>query len=99
VLYELDLKRVLGFNLQLVGILLLIFFILFVTYQLKRGLMGYLYKNHEKNTIDCLVESYQFYTLSAQTTPEKTPEKNNQLNEVTIIKTKKSDRAKADRTI
>jgi hypothetical protein len=52
----------------------------------------------KKNTIDCLVESYQFYTLSAQTTPEKTPEKT-ELNEVTIIKTKKSDRAKADRTI
>jgi hypothetical protein len=29
----------------------------------------------KKNTIDCLVESYQFYTLSAQTTPEKAPEK------------------------
>jgi hypothetical protein len=75
VLYELDLKRVLGFNLQLDWYFAVDIFHSFVTYQLKRGLMGYLYKNHEKNTIDCLVESYQFYTLSAQTTPEKAPEK------------------------
>jgi hypothetical protein len=31
----------------------------------------------------------QFYTLSAQTTPEKAP-KTTELNEVTIIKTKKA---------
>jgi hypothetical protein len=69
VLYELDLKRVLGFNLQLDWYFAVDIFHS-VTYQLKRGLMGYLYKNHEKNTIDCLVESYQ-YTLSAQTTTRK----------------------------
>lgn len=38
-------------------------------------------------------------TLSAQTTPETTPEKTTELNEVAIIKTKKAVEQKADRTI
>jgi hypothetical protein len=32
----------------------------------------------------------EFYTLSAQTTPEKVSEKTTELNEVAIIRTKKS---------
>ncbi|SEA90006.1 Outer membrane receptor for ferrienterochelin and colicins [Flavobacterium gillisiae] len=40
-----------------------------------------------------------FSTLSAQTTPEKAPEKTTELNEVAIIKTKKVIEQKADRTI
>lgn len=40
-----------------------------------------------------------FCTLSAQTNPEKAPEKTTELNEVAIIKTKKAIEQKADRTI
>ena len=39
------------------------------------------------------------FTIAAQTTPEKAPEKTTELNEVTIIKTKKAIEQKADRTI
>ena len=39
------------------------------------------------------------FATSAQTTPEKAPEKTTELNEVTIIKTKKAIEQKADRTI
>jgi hypothetical protein len=41
----------------------------------------------------------EFYTLSAQTTPEKVSEKKTELNEVAIIRTKKAVEQKADRTI
>ncbi|OAB27388.1 Outer membrane receptor proteins, mostly Fe transport [Flavobacterium fryxellicola] len=39
------------------------------------------------------------FAVSAQTTPEKAPEKTTELNEVTVIKTKKAIEQKADRTI
>jgi hypothetical protein len=45
--------------------------------------------------IDC---DEKFYTLSAQTTPEKVSE-TTELNEVAIIRTKKAVEQKADRTI
>jgi hypothetical protein len=48
----------------------------------------------EKHILDCFDDDWKFYTLSAQTTPEKTTE----LNEVAIIRTKKSG-TEADRTI
>jgi hypothetical protein len=37
-----------------------------------------------------LIAIASFSTLSAQTTPEKSPEKSTELNEVAIIKTKKA---------
>jgi hypothetical protein len=46
-----------------------------------------------------LIAIASFSTLSAQTTPEKAPEKSTELNEVAIIKTKKAIEQKADRTI
>ncbi|CAM3060931.1 TonB-dependent receptor domain-containing protein [Flavobacterium frigoris] len=46
-----------------------------------------------------LIAIGSFSTLSAQTTPEKAPEKTTELNEVAIIKTKKAIEQKADRTI
>jgi hypothetical protein len=39
------------------------------------------------------------FATSAQTTPEIVPEKTTELNEVTIVKTKKAVEQKADRTI
>lgn len=39
------------------------------------------------------------FATSAQTTSEKVPEKTRELNEVTIVKTKKAVEQKADRTI
>ncbi len=53
----------------------------------------------KKIQLIALLSLTSFYTLSAQTTPEKAPEKTTELNEVTIIKTKKAIEQKADRTI
>ena len=44
----------------------------------------------KKIQLIALLSLTSFYTLSAQTTPEKAPEKTTELNEVTIIKTKKA---------
>jgi hypothetical protein len=41
----------------------------------------------EKHILDC-DDDWNFYTLSAQTTPEKVSEKTTELNEVAIIRTK-----------
>jgi hypothetical protein len=60
--------------------------------------MGYLYKNMKKyNWLPCWVLLF-FYTFGSNYS-RKNSWKTTELNEVTIIKTKKSDRAKADRTI
>ena len=53
----------------------------------------------KKIQLIALLSLTSFYTVSAQTTPEKAPEKTTELNEVTIIKTKKAIEQKADRTI
>ena len=53
----------------------------------------------KKIQLIALLSLTSFYTISAQTTPEKAPEKTTELNEVTIIKTKKAIEQKADRTI
>ena len=51
------------------------------------------------NYLLALLVAGSFTTLTAQTVPEKAPEKTTELNEVTIIKTKKAIEQKADRTI
>ncbi|SER58631.1 Outer membrane receptor for ferrienterochelin and colicins [Flavobacterium frigoris] len=56
-------------------------------------------KKMKKIYLVALIAIGSFSTLSAQTTPEKAPEKTTELNEVAIIKTKKAIEQKADRTI
>jgi hypothetical protein len=52
--------------------------------------MEYLIQKKYENIFVALIAIASFSTLSAQTTPEKSPEKSTELNEVAIIKTKKA---------
>jgi hypothetical protein len=61
--------------------------------------MEYLIQKKYENIFVALIAIVKFFHTSAQTTPEKSPEKSTELNEVAIIKTKKAIEQKADRTI